>query len=324
VIVRWGLDELGPLLHELEVERPLLVTSERFAELPLPVEQRFTGVRPHTPTETVRAASAAAERADALVAVGGGSAIDTAKAVSAETGLPVISVPTTYSGAEWTSFFGQRDEERRLKGGGGGARPVGIVYEPRLTLDLPRDVTGGTALNALAHSAEALYTLTRSPAGDADALAGATLIAHALPQVLDDGRDLEARTRLLKGSMHAGAALAASFMGLAHAIAQALGGRYGLAHGAMNAIVLAPALRFNQPAAAESIGRFAAALGETDAPAACERLARLAGFECLRDFDVPERDLDEVARAAVDRPAARANPRQATVMDVAALLRTVW
>ena len=322
MIVRWGLDQLAPLLGELGVERPLVVTSARFADVELPVERRFTGVRPHTPTETVEAATAAVVDADGLVPVGGGSAIDTAKAVSAASGLPVISVPTTYSGAEWTTFYGERDEDRGLKGGGGGARTAGIVYEPRLTLGLPRDVTGGTALNALAHSAEALYTITRSPDGDADALAGAALIASELPAVLANGDDLDARTRLLRGAMHAGAALAASFMGLAHAMAQALGGRYGVPHGAMNAIVLAPALRFNEPVAAEAIGRFGEAVGG-DAAAVTEALARHAGFERLREFGVPRDELGEVAHATVDRPAARANPRPATVDEVRHLLQSV-
>jgi maleylacetate reductase len=322
VIVRWGVDELEPLLRELGVTQPLLVTSERFADTSLPIELRFTGVRPHTPADTVAAATDAAAGADVLVPLGGGSAIDTAKAVSAEAGLPVVSVPTTYSGAEWTSFFGQRDEERRLKGGGGGARPVGIVYEPRLTLALPPDVTGGTALNALAHCAEALYTTTRSPDGDADALAGAALIAAELPAVLAEGNDLDARTALLRGAMHAGAALAASFMGLAHAMAQALGGRYGLPHGAMNAIVLAPALRFNEAVAGDAIARFGEAVGG-DAAEVAEALARRAGFERLRDFDVPRDELGEVARATVDRPAARANPRPATVDEIRQLLESV-
>ena len=75
-----------------------------------------------------------------------GYAIDLAKAISAATGLPVVSVPTTYSGSEWTTFFGIRDPGRRMKGGGAGARLAGIVYEPELFLDLPRDQSGGTAL----------------------------------------------------------------------------------------------------------------------------------------------------------------------------------
>ena len=141
--VRWGLDELGPLLTDVGVRRPLLVTSERWHDLELPVERRWEGVRTHAPIETVAAAGDAANGADGLVALGGGSAIDTAKAVSAATRLAVVSVPTTYAGAEWTPTFGVRDEARRVKGGGSGALLAGIVYEPRLTLGLPRGETGG-------------------------------------------------------------------------------------------------------------------------------------------------------------------------------------
>ena len=110
MIVRWGLSELEPLLHELALERPLLVTSERFAELEVPVAARFTGVRRHSPLETVGAATEAARSADGLVAIGGGSAVDTAKAVSAATGLAVVALPTTYAGAESTPYFGMLDE----------------------------------------------------------------------------------------------------------------------------------------------------------------------------------------------------------------------
>ena len=149
-----------------------------------------------------------------------------------------MSVPTTYSGAEWTHFFGVRDEARRMAGGGGGANVAGIVYEPELTLDLPRPETGGTALNALAHCAEALYAAGHNPEADAEALAGAPLVSEWLPQRARAAGDLEARTRLLEGAMHAGAALGGAGLALAHAIAQALGGAYGLPHGAMNALVL--------------------------------------------------------------------------------------
>ena len=323
MIVRWGLDELAPLLGDLGLERPLLITSPRFADSPIAVERRFTGVRSHTPADTVEAAVAAAAGADSVVPLGGGSAIDTAKAVSAQTGLPVVSVPTTYSGAEWTTFFGTRDEELGVKGGGGGATLAGIVYDPRLTLDLPRAETAGTAMNALAHAAEALYTTTRDPAGDEDALAGAAAVAEALPAVLASPRDLAARARLLAGAAHAGAALGVSFMGLAHAIAQALGGRYGLPHGAMNALVLAPTLRFNEPVAHDALRRLGEALGG-DAVRETERLAHLGGFDRLRVFDVPEAELPDVAVAAVDRPAARANPRRATVADIEAILGAAY
>jgi len=319
VIVRWGIEALGPLLAELGSDRPLLVTSARFAEIELPVGSRFTGVRTHAPIETVEAATEAAGGADGLVALGGGSAIDTAKAVSAGTGLQLVAVPTTYSGAEWTSYYGMRDEELRRKTGGSGAHTAGIVYEPKLTLDLPHTETVGTAMNALAHCAEALYA-GRSD----DALDGARLIDRHLPVAAADGNDLAARTGLLEGAMHAGKALAERGLFLGHAMAQALGGRYGLQHGAMNALCLPPALRFNETAVPGAIALLGDALDTEDPIARVVELARLAGFECLRDFGVPESDLPSLAADVVVRPGARANPRPVGADDVEDLLRSIW
>jgi maleylacetate reductase len=261
---------------------------------------------------------------DGVVAVGGGSAIDAAKAASAGAKLPLVSVPTTYSGAEWTSYFGVRDPDRRMVGGGGGALLAGIVYEPELTLDLPRGTTVGTAMNALAHAAEALYVHQRNEHAEKWALLAARAISRWLPQVVDRPGDAARRRALLEGAMLAGQALAASSMGLGHAVAQAIGGRYGLPHGALNAISLPAALRFNEPVAADAIERFGRAMGAQSAVARVEELARLGGFERLRDLGVPAEDVDELAADVSTRPAARANPRPARPADVAELLRTIW
>ena len=320
MIVRWGLDELEALLRELGIERPYAIASDRWANLPL----RATGRWSEVPTDRIAEVAAGAAGADGLLAVGGGSAIDLAKSVSAETGLRLVSVPTTYSGSEWTQFFGVRDPDRRMKGGGSGAHLAGIVYEPRLTVELPRQESGGTALNALAHSAEALYVAGHNRDGDREALTGATLIAQNLPQVLDNGHDLDARTRLLAGAQHAGAALGSAGLALGHAMAQAVGGRFGIAHGAANALCLPPALRFNEPVAGEAIARFGEALNADDPPTRVEELARLVGFTRLRELGVPEDELDEVAEATVERAGAKANPRPASAAEVAELFRSIW
>jgi maleylacetate reductase len=319
VKVRWGLGELPGLLQELGLERPFLVAGPRWDP---PVE--VVGEWRETPSDRIAEAAEAAEGADALLAMGGGSPIDLAKAISVETGLPVISVPTTYSGAEWTPSFGIRDPQRRMRGGGAGSTLAGIVYEPELTLGLPRAETVGTSMNALAHTAEALYVEGRNPEGDREALAGARLIGEWLPRVVDAPDDFDARRNLLEGAMHAGAALASAGLGLAHAMAQALGGRYGLAHGAMNALTLPPALRFNAPAAADEIARFGAALGTDDPPGHVRELALLGGYQRLRDQGVPENGLSEVAEAAADRAGAKANPRPATPSQISELLRSIY
>ena len=107
-------------------------------------------------------------------------------------------------------------------------------------------------------------------------------------------------------------------------MSQAVGGRYGLPHGALNAICLPAALRFNQPVAGEAIARFAEALGTSDAESRVRELARLGAYERLRDLGVPEEDLPELAEAASARAGAKANPRRVEPADVEQLLRSIW
>jgi maleylacetate reductase len=312
VIVRWGLDALPEVCAEAGVTSPLLVASTRW-DVPIDAHARWSEV----PSERVD--EAAAQAGGGVIAVGGGSAIDLGKAISAAADVALVSVPTTYSGAEWTTFYGIRDPERKMRGGGAGAHPAGIVYDAELTLDLPRETTVGTAMNALAHCAEALYVRGHNEDADEHALAGAKLIGEWLPRVVDAPRDLEARTELLRGACHGGAALGGSGLAIAHAMAQAIGGRYGLPHGTLNGICLPPALEWNEQWAPDAVRRFREAAGRDVA-----ELTALGGITRLRELGVPEEDLPELAAAAAARPGNQANPRPATASEIEQLLRSVW
>jgi maleylacetate reductase len=310
--VRWGLRELPGLLRELGIERPFLIANERWSRLDLPHVARWL----ETPSHLVEVTP----EADGVLAVGGGSAIDTGKHASAQSGLPLVSIPTTYSGAEWTTFYGIRSPDRHMQGGGAGAHPVGIVYDVDLTRDLPPAETAGTALNALAHCAEALYVRGCNPKGDKQALLGAQRIAYALPRVLEGG---DYREELLVGAMHAGHALSLAGLGLAHAMAQAVGGAYGLPHGAMNALCLPPVLAFNREVVPEEIASFGDAIGG-DAVERTRELAELGGFRRLRDFGVPEDDLTALGEATAVRGGNQANPIVATPEQITGLFRTIY
>ena len=171
---------------------------------------------------------------------------------------------------------------------------------------------------------EALYAHGHNDVADEEAIAGARLISEWLPRVAEHLADRDARTELLRGACHGGAALAGSMLALAHAMAQAVGGRYGLPHGTLNGICLPPALRYNARHAPEAVRRFAEAIGATDAAARVEELSRLAGPARLRDLGVPEQDLPELAASAATRSGNQANPQPATPEEIERLLRDVW
>src|SRR5438067_6098684 len=145
VIVGWGLGRLPAVLAEAGVARPTLVASRRWAGR-APAEPHATWSE--VPSERIEDAAAAAVGSDGILAVGGGSAIDLGKAISAATGLPLVSVPTTYSGAEWTGFFGIRDPSRRMRGGGSARRS-----EPTTRPRVPRSWRASRASSGSATSA---------------------------------------------------------------------------------------------------------------------------------------------------------------------------
>jgi maleylacetate reductase len=350
-----ALDLVADLVKELGVRKVLLVSTEgRLASgdgerlvrrLGRVLFATFGGVRPHVPTSAVEAAVRLARRdaVDGLVSFGGGSSIDLAKAVSffleQEAGTPGasyvdrpallhVAIPTTYSGAEITPYFGMTDERTRTKTGAGSptVAPIAVLYDPQLTLDTPHDVTAQTAMNALAHCVEAAYATVRSPEAEAIALAGAERIVRALPVVAGAPADLEARATLLEGAALAGRALLNASMGVHHGLAQLLGGRTGLPHGLANALLLPHAMRFNAAVAGDSLARIGAVLGDADDPAgAVERLRDAVGLPGhLGELSIDDSDLDDVARLAPRNGSVQRNPRPVTEADARAILDAAW
>lgn len=348
-----SVERVGELCAAVGMRRALLVTTEGRAASAGAARlvaaagaagvsvSVFAGVRPHVPTSAVdeAVARAGAEGVDGVVSFGGGSCADLAKAVcfAAEQRagpesptwadrpvLPHVSVPTTYSGAELTPFFGSTDEATRRKRGTASLvlAPAAAVYDPVLTLGTPPRVSAETGMNALAHGVECAYSPTRSPEAEALALSCVERVAAALPLVVDDPADLDARTAMLEGAVLGGRCLQNASMGVHHGLSQLLGGRTGLPHGLVNALVLPHALRFNLDAIGDMAGRLGTALGDPSDPAgAAARLRERLGLPAtLAECGVTADDVDAAAEASPGNGNVTGNVRPVSVDDARAIL----
>ncbi len=326
-----ALESLPEALRACDASRPVFVptpsqrsVAERAAALAgVGSAARFDGVLPHVPKGVVAALRAFADerRADAYVAIGGGAAIDLAKAASAATALQVIAIPTTYGGSELTRFAGQTDNGE--KGRVVSRAPRALLYDPELTRDLSLRASAGSAMNALAHAVEALYAPGAAPLALLAAEEALRRIAPALRALPRDPRDLGTRTELLYGGYLGGVALAGSGMALHHRICHVLGGRYGIAHGDANAVILPHVVRFNASAASGAIEHVARALGTEDAATALATLARDAGAPTsLAELGLPADELGTLADVVLSQPLT--NPRPVEHPALLALLADAW
>lgn len=219
------------------------------------------------------------------------------------------------------------DPGTRQKSGAGGPTiaPIAAVYDPQLTLSTPARVSAETGMNALAHCVEVVWSPRRTPEAEALALAGARRIFDALPRVVADPDDLNARTDMLQGSILAGRSLANASMGVHHGLAQLLGGRTGIAHGLANAIVLPAAMTFNSATVPEAIAALSLAMGVDDAIGAVASLVEQLGLpNRLSDVGVSEADVSGVARLAPTNGNVQANPRPVSESDAQAILDSVF
>ena len=263
----------------------------------------------HSSTNLVEegARLASAEHVDLLLAIGGGSASDTAKAIAlllAEGGplerhhtvfvppdhyvqqplpnpkLPIIVIPTTLSAAEVTPGLGIRSEAdgKKLLFWDLKLVPRLIVLDPVANLEVPASLMATTGMNALAHCIEGLYSKVRNPISEGQALQGIRLLYEALPAMARSPMDSDARGRALVGAHLSGMVIANARVGIHHGVCHCLGALGGLSHGAANSVFLPFAMRYNLEVAASQLKLAALAIG-LDVRKLSEREAALRAIE---------------------------------------------
>ncbi|MFZ0725429.1 MAG: iron-containing alcohol dehydrogenase [Desulfobacterales bacterium] len=291
------------------------------------------------------AKKAVSDKPDCLVAIGGGSPIDCAKAISvvASCGgrardyegygkipgeiLPLIAIPTTAgSGSEVTFSAVITDSAERVKFSIKDAKiaPRVALVDPEMTISMPPALTAATGMDALTHAIEAFSARAAEPLSDAVALYAVELISAHLRAAVADGRNLEARSAMMLGSLLAAIAFSHSDVAAVHCISEALGGKYDLPHGVCNAVVLPAVMEYNLDYCVERYARIALAMGLNASSA--EGRARVAAAEVkklatdirlpdFRDLGVKEADIDELARNSAANGSNPDNPRPMSAED---------
>jgi len=280
---------------------------------------------------------------DCMVAVGGGSSMDTAKAIGVEvvhdgrildyefgrTEItkkipPLVCVPTTSgTGSETTLWAVITDPDRKIKFNVGGtpliAASVALI-DPLLTVSMPPRLTAWTGMDALSHAIECYTCAYSQPVTDAVALLCIEYVGKYLRRAFANGEDLEARHKMCLAATLGGMAYGVDSAGAVHAMAQTFGGCYDVHHGYLTAVMLAPVMEFNWMGWPEKFARIAQALGENVYGLRVEEAAKLsykAVYELARDLEIEpirstgmtQEDIPELARLAFEDPQTVGNPR---------------
>ncbi len=275
----------------------------------------------HVPIEIARAARDEAKRlgADCAVAIGGGSTTGLGKAIALESALPILAIPTTYAGSEMTPIYGLTEGGLKKTGRDRKVLPKTVIYDPNLTLGLPVGLSVTSGFNAIAHAAEGLYAEDANPIMSLMAEDGIRALAHGLPAVVKNPKDLEARSECLYGAWLCGAVLGAVGMALHHKLCHVLGGTWNLPHAETHTVVLPHALAYNAGAAPDAMRRVERALGAPHAAQGIYDLMKGLGAPlALKDIGMKEGDLDRAAELATTAPYF--NPRPIDRQGIGALL----
>ena len=358
---------LASHIKEHHAQNPLIVIDKNLAKTDLQEKIasilvsegiKFTVFDKVEPEPRIELADEGAELAvknkcDIVIGIGGGSAMDVAKAIAViatnkgaaadyvglnkvpKAGLPKIMIPTTAgTGSEvtFTAVFVRKNLKKKEGMNSPYLYPELALLDPELTLSLPPAPTAQTGLDALCHAIESYTSINSSPMSEMFSLEAIALIAENLRTCVHDGKNIAARERMLLGSLYAGIGLANAGVTAVHSLSYPLGGKFGVSHGLANTILLAPVMAFNLPGALEKFADIADAMGECTEglPAreaaylaldAVEALIEDCGIDSsIRDFGVKENDFPALADVAVTvaRPLEN-NPRKMTKEDMIAI-----
>lgn len=372
VFGRGALDRLPEFMAELNGKKPLVVMDGSLARSGLsrrvslllegagaaPVLYDAIDGEPELEKADEGARIALENRCDVVVGIGGGSAMDAAKAMAAVAGngaravdflglnripgpgLPTVMIPTTAgTGSEvtFTAVFIRKDLKKKEGMNSPYLYPQVALLDPLLTLGLPSMPTATTGMDALCHAIESYTSVNASPMSALVSLEAIRLIGANLRTAVHDGGNLAAREAMLLGSLYAGLGLANAGVTAVHSLSYPLGGRFGVPHGLANTVLLPAVMEYNIPGALEKFTRVAEALGEETSGLPLREAAWLAVEAVsglIRDCAVPmgleglgvkEEDFPSLAEVAmtVARPLAN-NPCKVTARDAVNIYRQAF
>ncbi|MFM7322008.1 MAG: iron-containing alcohol dehydrogenase family protein [Armatimonadota bacterium] len=309
------------------------------------------GIPPEPSLDDCRGAIAAAAGRDCVIAVGGGSVLDVAKAAALapldtdpsvwfdgaasvpETGaLPIVAIPTTAgtgSEATWVGVFTDRASGRKASFRGGAMMPSTVILDPLLTLTCSPRTSAWSGLDAFVQAVESATSVGANPLTDALSMAAAARIAHALPKVLENGGDIDAREEMLLASCMAGIALNTSRLGLVHGLAHPIGAATGAAHGLLCGMLMPAVARWNAAFVGDRYAELArAATGVANVESLArfveDLLVRSGSPTRLRELDLPREALDRIARESLGSGSSKANPRTVDFAGATEVLERAW
>jgi alcohol dehydrogenase class IV len=261
--------------------------------------------------------------ADVTVALGGGSTTGLGKALALRTGLPQIVIPTTYAGSEATPILGETKDGVKTTQRSPAILPDVILYDVDLTFTLPAALSATSGMNAIAHAVEALYAQDANPITSLMAEEAIRALARALPVIVADPCNVEARSDALYGAWLCGVCLGTVGMALHHKLCHTLGGTFDLPHAETHTVILPYATAYNAAAAPDAMKRLARALGTDDPVRGLFDLAHALGAPAsLKQLGMPQYGLDRATDLALANPYW--NPRPLERGAIRSLLDNAW